>query len=205
MKFFDWVDVYAGGAAQLASPADTGNDLARLWDSDGDDTFRGGRGLSEFSGPGFDIRLHDYRQVCAYGTNAGNDIATLVDSALKDELQAKPHKSEIFDMTTGGEVYKVTARAFSMVRGEASNTEGAAENGGRDKAKLWGTLWDDSVQAADDWLYYDFSKDGNLDRLYEILAFESVTVRTTPGGRDTKIVTDPLVYALLFDDGWETP
>jgi RHS repeat-associated protein len=205
VKFFDWVDVYAGGAAQLASPADTGNDLARLWDSDGDDTFRGGRGLSEFSGPGFDIRLHDYRQVCAYGTNAGNDIATLVDSALKDELQAKPHKSEIFDMTTGGEVYKVTARAFSMVRGEASNTEGAAENGGRDKAKLWGTLWDDSVQAADDWLYYDFSKDGNLDRLYEILAFESVTVRTTPGGRDTKIVTDPLVYALLFDDGWETP
>ena len=128
--------------------------------------------------------------------------AILVDSAIKDDLQAKPHKTEIFDLTTGGDVYKVTASGFDLVRGEASNTEAPPRTAPR-QGKLWGTLWDDSVQAAENWLHYDSWIYGNLDPLYEILAFESVTVRTTPGGKDTKSVTEPLAFELVFDPGWE--
>jgi Tol biopolymer transport system component len=203
VKFFDEVDVYSSSGMELAPGADGGKDLARLWDSNGSDTFRGGLGLSHYQGPSFNVRVHDYSQVIAYSKFDGVDVATLVDSALKDEFQGKPHKSEIFDLVTGGEVYKVTGRGFDVVHGQALNQEGAAQNGGRDKAKLWGTPWDDFVEAADDWLRYRFSRDaGTMEQLYEILAFESVTVRKTEGGSDTKDVADPLLYELLFEEGW---
>ena len=190
VKFFDQVDAYGSG----------GKDLGRVFDSRGDETFEGAMGLSRFAGDGFEIDMHDFPRVIACATAGGNDTATLVDSARKDEFHGKAHKSEIFDLVTGGDIYRITARGFDVVQAHATDRTGEA--GGNDVAKLWGTALDDYIQAAEDWLSYGIRRP-ELDPLYEILAFESVMIRQTQGGNDRADVADNLLFQLAFDDGWE--
>ena len=192
VKLFDVVDIYSSG----------GDDLARLFGSEGDDTFEGQMGLSRLSGPGYDVRVHGFERVIADARQAGTDIARLVDSALKDEFHGKPHKSELFDQVTGGDVYKITARGFAEVHAEASNREGQQADGGRDKAALWDTARDDLVRASGDQLRF-YQERGELRLLYELLAFETVKVRESSGGNDRAEQTLPLDFLLEFDDGWD--
>lgn len=190
VKFFDQIAAYGGG----------GKDFARVFDTPGDETFEGTMGLSRLAGEGFEIAMHDFRQVIAYGTGGGHDTATLTDSARKDEFHGRSHKSEMFDMVTDGDVYQITVRAFDVVRAHA--TDQAAGTGGSDMAKLWGTVLDDYVEAAEDWLRYGIRRP-ELDPLYEILAFETVKIRETPGGTDRANTADNLSFALEFEGNWE--
>ena len=191
VKLFDVVDIYSSG----------GDDLARLFGSEGDDTFEGQKDLSRLSGPGYDVRVHGFGRVVADARQAGIDVARLVDSALKDEFHGKPHKSELFDQVTGGDVYKITARGFAEVHAEASNREGQQADGGRDKAALWDTARDDLVRASGDQLRF-YQERGELRLLYELLAFETVKVRQSSGGNDRAEQTLPLDFLLEFDAGW---
>ncbi len=192
VKFFDQVDAYGQG----------GKDLARVFDTVGNETFTGTMGLSTFAGDGFEIGMHDFRQVLALATTGGNDTATFTDSARKDEFHGKAHKSEMFDVVTDGDVYRITARAFDVVHAHATDRSGTDQAGGADIAKLWGTALDDYVEAAEDWLRYGIRRP-ELDPLYEILAFESAMIRQTPGGNDQADMDDNLLFQLAFDDGWE--
>ncbi len=193
VKFFDRVDAHGGG----------GKDLGRVFASSGNDAFTGMMGLSTLIGNGFEIGMHDFPRVMAFSYLGGIDTATMIDSALKDEFHGKPHKSELFDMVTDGDVYKITVRAFDIVHARA--TDQTAGTGGVDKAKLWGTAWDDRVDAWDDELTYRTQRPGKteMDVLYNLLGFEWAAVRQTPGGTDTKNVTEPLLYELLFEEGWD--
>ncbi|NLS94332.1 MAG: hypothetical protein GXX96_19405 [Planctomycetaceae bacterium] len=190
VKFFDQVDAYGGG----------GKDFARVFDTPGDEVFEGTMGLSRLAGEGFEIGMYDFRQVLAYGTGGGYDTATLTDSARKDEFHGRSHKSEMFDMVTDGDAYQITVRAFDVVHARA--TDQTAGTGGNDIAKLWGTALDDYVEAAEDWLSYGIHRP-ELDPLYEILAFETVKIRETPGGADQADTADNLTFALTFEGNWE--
>lgn len=189
VKFFDVVDAHSGG----------GSDLARVFDTSGDDVFEGQRDTSRLSGTGFDVRVHDFRYVIAYASE-GTDTATFVDSALRDEFHAKPWKSELFDIA--GDIYTITARRFDSVRAEATNSEGDDEDGGLDIAKIWPSAADDLVEASDEWFRF-YVQDGTLELLYEVVAFETVRVRETTEEGDAADVVDPLAYDLILEDGWE--
>lgn len=189
VKFFDVVEAYSSG----------GSDLARVFDTTGNDLFEGQKDTSRLSGQAFNVLAHGFGHVIAYASE-GTDTATFVDSALRDEFHAKPWKSELFDIA--GDVYTITARRFDNVRAEATNKEGTDGNGGLDIAKIWPSAADDLVEASDDWFRF-YQQDGQLELLYEVVAFETVRVRETTDVSDTTDVVVPLAYDLLLGDGWE--
>ena len=180
-KFFETVDAYSL----------TENNRARMFGSPDNDTFEGRKDLARFHGDRFDVTVHDYKSVLAHAGQGGYDFADLTDSALKDELHAKARKTEIFDMATDGSVYKITAREFDRVRVEASQ-------GGFDKAKLWDTARDDLVEVSGDRIAFSTMR-GELEMIYEILAFEWGRALGVNGGDNTSNVTEPVAidFALL--------
>ncbi|NLS94461.1 MAG: matrixin family metalloprotease [Planctomycetaceae bacterium] len=191
VKFFEVAKAYSS----------EGNDLARLFGTTGDDTFEGQKDVSRLSGSSYDVQAYGFGQVIAYASR-GTDVATLVDSEMKDELQARQHKAQLFDTATNGEVYLIVARGFDSYRVEASSTTGSEEVGGADIAKLWGTSADDVLEAADDWLRLSVETD-SLEVLYDIIGFETVKVRDTDGENDTAEVTESLAYDLVLGSGWD--
>jgi hypothetical protein len=113
-----------------------------------------------------------------------------------DEVYLKSHKSEIVDLETKGEIYKITARGFDLVHADGS--QGAEY----DRVKMWETPRDNHVEAADNWAKF-FVQKTELEMLYDVLAFEFVRVRASTGGNDTATVTEPLDFDLLFEEGWD--
>ena len=191
VKFFDVVEAYAT----------EGTDLARFFDTSGDDLFEAQQDTSRMSGEGFDVRAHHFERVLAYASE-GADAAVFADSALKDEFHAKPWKSELFDLATDGSVYKITARWFESVRADATNVEGASEDGGQDIAKIWPSAGTDLIEASDDWLRF-YRQDDTFDLLYHVSGFETIRVRDTADGDDALALVEPLAFDLLLGEGWE--
>jgi hypothetical protein len=186
VKFFDQVEAFSSGE----------KDLARIFDTQGNDTFEGHKDVSWLRTDVFDVGIHNFRQVIAYAMEGGDDEATLKDSALNDEVYLKEHKSEIFDLDTKGEIYKITARRFDLVHADGSDGDGY------DKVKMWETPHDNYVEAADNWARLSAQKT-ELEMLYDVLAFEFVKVRSSTGGNDTAHVAEPLDFELLFGEGWD--
>ena len=186
VKFYDLVEAFSSGE----------KDLARLFDTQGNDVFEGQQDVSWLRTDVYDVGVHNFRQVIAYAGEGGYDEATLKDSVLGDELHLKNHKSEIFDLATKGEVYKITARRFDKIFGDGSSGDGY------DKVKAWETSVDNYVEAADNWARM-WAQKSEMEMIYDILAFEFVKVRASTGGNDTTSVTEPLNFDLLFEDGWE--
>ena len=186
VKFYDVVEAFSSGE----------KDLARLFDTAGNDTFEGQQDVSWLRTDVFDVGVHNFRQVIAYALEDGNDVATLKDSALKDEVYLKSHKSEIVDLATKGEIYKITARGFDLVHADGS--QGAEY----DRVKIWETPRDNHLEAAGNWAKL-WAQKTELEMIYDILAFEFVKVRASTGGNDTSNVTEPLNFDLLFEDGWD--
>lgn len=191
VKFFETV----------TAVSNSGSDLARFFDTEGDDLFEGQKDASRLSGEGFDVQATGFSRVIAYAST-GNDQATFVDSELKDEFHAKPWKSEMFDVVTDGEVYRITARQFDSYLAQATDASGDDEHGGEDIAKIWPSGADDLVEASDNWLRL-YQGGDDLDPLYEVIAFETVRVRETSGDNDSAEISEPLQYELALADGWE--
>lgn len=191
VKFFDVVEAYAT----------EGTDLARFFDTSGDDLFEAQQDTSRMSGEGFDVRAYHFERVLAYASE-GTDAAVFADSALKDEFHAKPWKSELFDLATDGSVYKITARWFESVRAEATNVDGASEDGGQDIAKIWPSAGTDLIEASDDWFRF-YRQNDTFDLLYDVSGFETIRVRDTADGDDALDLVEPLAFDLLLGEGWE--
>ena len=189
VKFFDVVEARSS----------EGSDLARVFDTAADDTFEGQKDTSRFSGAGFDVLVHGFRQVIAYASE-GTDTARFVDSELADEFHAKPWKSQMFDAAT--DFYDITARRFDSVRAEATNVEGGSQDGGYDIAKIWPSGLDDLMEVSEDWLRFGQQGD-SFELLYEVIGFETVRVRDTADENDTAVINDPLTYDLILGEGWE--
>ena len=183
-KFFEVVEAY--------NHADLG--VARMFDSKGDDTFYGQKDESRLVSPDYDVTIHGFTQLIAYAKAGGRNTATLNDSPADDEVRFRPHKTQMYDLETKGDVFKLTARAFDLVHAEATL-------GGNDKAKLHDTLRDDLVEAAGNSARLS-SASSELKLLYEAIAFEFVKVYHTEG-TDRANVADQLDFELYYDGDWE--
>ena len=176
-KFFDTVCVTTTG----------GNDLARLWGSDGDDQFFGQSAESSIRGDEYVIETEGIAQVIAYAMR-GNDVAYLLDSPGDDTVRARSHKTMLYDSDTKGKEYSITARCFDTVHAQAVN-------GGFDMAKLHDTAGDDIFEATGD--RGSMSIDGgSADLLYDAEGFETVKIYSSAGS-DRKQNAEETDFALL--------
>ena len=186
VKFYDVIEAFSSGE----------KDLARLFDTEGNDVFEGQQDVSWLRTDVFDVGVHNFRQVIGYALEGGHDAATLKDSALKDEVHLKGDKSEIFDQQSNGDVYKITARRFDAVHADGSEGEEY------DRVKMWETTHDNHVEAADNWARM-FAQKSEREMIYDVLAFEFVKVRASTGGNDTAKITGQLDFDLQFDPSWD--
>lgn len=171
-----------------------GKNFARLFDSEGNDTFFGQRDESRLTGAGFDVTVSGYDSLIAYASK-GNDVAHLEDSPEDDTTRARPHKVMLWGGDYGDPTYQLTARKFDEYHFEA-------RNGGYDKAKLHDTVLDDYAQASGNSasLYRNSS---GLSLLYEAVAFDWVRLYGTPvdgqiQDHNTLRKTDSLSFDLIY-------
>ncbi len=185
VKFFDTIEAYSQG----------GNDLARLFGSSGDDEFSGQMNASVLHSNNLVVAVHEFSRLVVAAETGGNDVAILNSSDIKDELHAKPHKAELFDQATNGDVYRITARRFAEYFSEGT------ENGG-DKAKLWDTVGDDLLEAGDNWARLSTHGDSS-ELLYHVLAYDMVKANGIQGGTNKQAVDDSCNILLLFEGDWQ--
>ncbi|WP_347243951.1 SBBP repeat-containing protein [Thermogutta sp.] len=186
IKFFELVDAFANG----------NNDRAVFFDGPGDEIFEGQWGLSRRVAAGYDVRAHGFPSVVAY-SQVGVDRAKLIDSVLKDELQFKPHKTDLFDQLTGGTLYRVTVRGFALIEAEATSPLD------RDKAALWDSVFDELITATPEQLIFARLLTEAPRPMLILRGFEFVKVRDSAGGQDQATVKTPLPYDLIFGAGWD--
>ena len=186
VKFFESVDAYSTA----------GKDLARLFDTRGDDTFEGQKDQSRLYGMGFSVTAHSFPHLVAYAVG-GDDQAYLDDSAGDDTIRARAHKTELYDTATLGEVYKITVRRFDQVHARANTS-----SGGYDKIKLHDTFGDNRFVATGSLASLFKENQGNLDLLYDAQGFEWVKAYST-AGTDIPEVDPTVPYAVQIEGPWQ--
>jgi len=107
-----------------------GNDMARLYDSRGNDYYVAAPAWAELTGNGFRSRVIGFENIYAYGTAGGSDYAKLYDSHRDDFFYATPAEAALY-----GEGFRYQVNRFELIHAYAS--------GGHDVAKLFDTPGDD--------------------------------------------------------------
>ncbi len=170
-----------------------GNELAKLYDSNGDDTFTadGNEGIIEgetLAGFEFYHRVQDFGLVRAFATRGGNDQALMYDSAGNDLLSLGTEALVWYDRSL-----RFRAKHFEHVHSYA-------QNGGNDTAHLY----DDSSTVDTLWARDDQAKVENTSvgwsRIAE--AFDMVYAHSSDGLNDDEDILGPLSFALNLDD-WD--
>ena len=89
-----------------------------------------------------------------------------------------------------------------MERTRFESVSAEATQGGYDKAKLWDTGVDDLLQATGDQVKLSRNA-GDLDLLYEVMAFEFVKARSINGGNDTTADDGTVTVDLVLEGEWD--
>lgn len=175
VKFFEEIAVNVQGA----------NDQAVLYSGSSSAHFILGYKESRVIDETYELMTVGFPFVLAYGAS-GNQL-TITDSPMKDQLNFKAHKVEMFDVVTHGSRYSIVARGFSSTQAILSPT-----NSGRDKAAIWDTVFSDHIEiTGDEVLFFRKRDDSTRDQLLQLQGFELVVVRTSSGGADTVTVNNP--------------
>jgi len=104
----------------VATPG--GADVARLHDDPTQqDVFKARPTWAKLYGLGYYYRALSFREVYAYGSRSGNDMAILRDSALTDYLNAADNWAEMFD---GAVDYFLRVQDFDYVKAVSTTTTG---------------------------------------------------------------------------------
>ena len=204
---FDWPKagqffgkMYGGGEyynraknfEQIDAIMTEGKDRVRLFDSEGDETFEGQQEESRLTGAGFDVTVSGYDTLAVYASE-GLDIANLADSEDEDTTRARPHKITFWGGDDADPTYEIMARRFD----EYHFTGG---HGGTDRAKLHDTAYGDHLHAEGQSASF-YMNDGELDLLYEVVAFDWVKLYTTDNGNEHTFEKEgELDFTLEFDD-----
>lgn len=162
-----------------------GNDIAKLTDSVGDDTFTGKPTEASLKGTGYLLTVKAFDEVFGYATNGGTDTAELFGSAGSDIFTGRDSKS-----TMTGSGFSLTAEKFEKVI--------AHGGGGNDTANLYDYIYNEYLQAkkAKTILSGHF-KDGPAFS-YEVDDFDTVNAYQTQGNdRYTREETLDYVFNLF--------
>ena len=190
-RFFEKVEVnFSEGGTK---------DDARLWDSPEPDIFDGRPGNARYysENTDFDVTVVGADFLTVRTTNGGDDRLILHDSPGDDVFRAKPHKVEMLDRGTGGEIYKIIARGFKDITAYA-------DQAGRDIAKLYDStlddLWEAEYREGETWSLMTSTNRA----LYEALAFEQVKGYSVNGGTNTlrKRIAPPEIDFVLTHGDW---
>lgn len=180
----------------------SGPDVAYFYDKTGStDAFFGSKEYSSHSGTAFDMRLHDFPTVTAYGSASEGDVANFRNSDIKDEFIGRVNKSELVDRTTGGTVYSITARTFA----ESHVEVGAGMSTYQDIAKLYDTTASEHLIAFLSGGVPNISmytNTGALDLLYEVIGWETVSARGYSSTTNTTSITG-VIPSLILDGWWD--
>jgi hypothetical protein len=207
---FDWPNpgqffgkMYGGGVyynraknfEQTVATMTDGKNTACLFDSAGDDTFFGQRDTSRMTGAGYDVTVTGYNTLTV-NASTGSDMAQLEDSSDDDTILARPHKVKLWGGDDANPNYTITARKFDLYRIEAKHS-------GFDRAKLHDTVLDDHADVSGNSARF-YRNDGQMNLLYEVMAFEWVRFYGTPNddritNRNTIKVEEPLDLELVYD------
>jgi len=169
----------------------TSIDTATLGDSAGDDIFDGLLNKSRIYNAAYQVVVRGYRNVTATAST-GFDKARLYDTPWDDSYEARPGISRLTGGGTTG--LRLTAQGFDKV-------SLVANQGGTDRADLYGTAYNDRLDAAANWarLYRNI---GTPELLYETLAVERVTAHGSTGA-NTRNIMPPLAFDLVFEGAWQ--
>lgn len=151
-------------------------------------------GESRMVSADYDVTIHGFTQRIAYSRAGGNDTATLIDTTLNDEVRFQPHKTQMYDLETRGDVYNLTVRAFDEMHAKATE-------GGYDKAKLHDTVGDDLFEASGNVGRLSTMK-AQMELLYEAIDFEFVKAYCSEG-TDRAEETDPIAFNLAYEGDWQ--
>ena len=182
-KFFETMEVMSHGE----------NSLARLFDTQGDDTCSVQMDESSMVSPGFVVTVYGFTQFAAYSLEGGYDTATIVDSPLDDEVRFRGHKVQMYDPTTNGDVYNLAVRAFDEVHAHATQ-------GGYDRAKLHDTAGDELFDVTGNTARMSTQK-AEMELLYEAVDFEFVKAYRSQGNDRTE-VAEEFDFVLNYEGDW---
>lgn len=180
-----------------------GNDVALFYGSYTDDQLTAQRGEIRLEGYQNDSKGNHFNYSAAGFRNAqirgmgGRDVATMIDSALDDEIRARQHKVAMWAGDEAAPDYQIVARNFSSVSLQAPN-------GGYDRAKLHDTAYEDSLELGANSARLHLHPE-KLDAMYEALAFEWVKCYSTTGKDTVTGAYDPLQMQLVLDGPWNIP
>ena len=116
-KFFDSVNIYGNG----------GNDEALVYDTPGNDAFSATKdeGRHVAAGGTIEYDYFSFETVTAYAGAGSRDTAHFSDSALREEVRARPDKVEVRDIDT--DTVYLTMRNFDHVYAEALTDDGKSD------------------------------------------------------------------------------
>ena len=181
---------------EIAANMSGGKDLARLFGSEGDDTFHGQRDASQMTGAQYDVTVTGYNSLVAYAEN-GVDEAYFDDSEENDTVRARSLKVMMWGGSYADPTYMLTARRFDAYHFERTH-------GGDDLAKLHDTVLDDYVEVDDGIARFYMERDGERELLYESIAFEWVKLYSESDRGKNTFKSDDSIDDLLFDPQlWE--
>ncbi len=188
-KFFE-------GAHAFATAGENDTDVARLYDSPGDDIFYADPVYGALYNQAYDgqyntsyyNRAKFFQGVHAFATAGGHDLARLHGSDGSDRFYADPDQGTLY---LPGQYYN-RAKFFEEVNAHA-------HGGDDDRAELHDSALDDLFEAEGNW-----ARLTNLDRdsFSWITDFDRVQAAATTG-KDTKDVKPPLGFLLEPHGSWQ--
>lgn len=179
-------EIHIVGAEQLVVRAGSGESVAQLSDSPGDDNFICRPGLAELSGSGFRIQVESFSIVHGYSRMGGDDVASLYDSAGNDRFVGRPEQAVL-----SGDGYYFRAKFFRYVHAYSLQ-------GGYDTAQLYGSSGNDILVSQ-----REFTRLSSQNYFLRAKFFDSVTAKAGQGGRDTAtIIGSPLAETLTAGPRW---
>ncbi|MBN2473391.1 MAG: tandem-95 repeat protein [Pirellulales bacterium] len=183
---------YFEGAHAYSTAGERDTDIARLYDSVGDDIFYGdpvhGALYSQSYNGQYNATYYNrakfFQGVHAYATAGGSDTAGLHGSDSNDTFYADPQESSLY---RSGEFYN-RAKYFEAVYAEA-------HDGGDDRAYLHDSPSADLLQADANWARLS---NAALDFLYQAMGFDYVRA-TASGPGNTKVLPEPVTLPFVLD------
>ncbi|MEM7474186.1 MAG: SdrD B-like domain-containing protein [Planctomycetota bacterium] len=111
-----WIQVIVHGMDGISVESSAGDDIARLYDTSGDDHLVASPYIATWSGDGYSHEIAGIKRLYGYSRSRGNDTAELTGSELRDNVVAEPETLRMYD-----DNYYIKLEKFESVDVTANN------------------------------------------------------------------------------------
>ena len=165
-----WFETLVYGMEEIEFVGGGNEDLARFYDTTGDDTFDGGPFSATMSGTGYRNSVDEVHRIYAYMTEGFDQVSLTGEAGQRDNFVAKPDRGKIYS----NEFY-LYAENYDTI--DASATDDL------DRAYLFGSDDDDTLRSSGDAVslssgHYTIDTDG----------YQYITVSAKEGGTDQALL-----------------